>query len=246
LFWYTFVARMSHSKKGKLYLIPNTLGGPKDGASTLLMKQAVEPIRHFIVEEIKSARRWLRALGYTTDFEEVQFSMLNEHTKSHEIEPLLLPMLKGTDIALISEAGLPCVADPGSEVVRIAHEFGIHVVPMVGASSIMLALMASGMNGQSFAFTGYLPKDQAERSKRVKQLESIAISTGQTQLFMDAPYRNDNVMQTLLENLRPSTKLCIAVDLTTDHEYVVTRTVEQWREGHPNLNKRPLIFVIGK
>ena len=227
-------------------MLPNTLGGPKDGASTPFMRSLISDKEVFIVEEIKSARRWLRALGYEKEFDDVLLFELNEHSKKQNLDEMLLPIIQGRDAVLLSEAGLPCVADPGSDLVKLAHEFGIQIAPLVGASSIMLCLMASDMNGQNFAFTGYLPREQAERGRRLKHLETLALSQDQTQLFMDAPYRNEQVIETMLHDLRPTTRLCIAADITTDHEYIVTKTVAEWRAARPNFNKRPVIFALGK
>ena len=232
--------------KGSLYLIPNTLGGRGDAAFTPFTAELVADIDVFIVEEIRSARRWLRALGVTRPLEEVEFLLFNEHTKTDDLEGYMTALLNGQDVGLMSEAGLPCVADPGNEVVRLAHAKGITVVPLVGASSIMMALMSSGLNGQNFAFNGYLPKDKNERFKKIRQLEQMAITQNQTQLFMDAPYRNDSVLSDLIENCKPTTMLCIATDISMDSEVITTKTLGDWAKKKPPLHKRPVMFVLGR
>lgn len=233
-------------QKGKLFLLPNTLGGSADFTVPPAASAIVKNIDHFIVEELRSARRLLRAIEYKKNFEEVEFFLLNEHSNEDSIDLLLHPALKGNDIALLSEAGSPCIADPGSAVVREAHKNNIKVVPLCGASSILLALISSGLNGQNFAFTGYLPKDKAERVKRVKQLEQSALTHHQTQVFMDAPYRNDQVLGDMLSVLRPDTLLCIAADITCENEYIRMMSIREWKENIPQLHKRPVMFVLGK
>lgn len=234
-------------KKGKIYLIPNTLGGPAAEVTTPQTKEAVKHIRHFIVEELRSARRLLRAIGYETDFEEVEFILLNEHTKPDDNRYALIePALKGNDMGIISEAGVPCVADPGALAVRLAHETSVKVVPLVGANSILMALMASGLNGQSFAFHGYLPKEKSERIKKIKLLESIVHRDGQTQMMMDAPYRNESLFEDLMNTLSPKTMICVAADIATDTEQISTRSVEEWKSHPPKLHKRPVMFAIGR
>jgi 16S rRNA (cytidine1402-2'-O)-methyltransferase len=230
----------------QLYLIPNSLGGPAEAVATSLMRQLASEIRIYIVEEIKSARRWLRQLGYTGDFSDITFHFLNEHTSEKDIEALMLPLVEGHSVGLMSEAGTPCIADPGSTVVRMAHAYGFRVVPLSGPNAMLLALMASGLNGQNWAFSGYLPRDPKERNARVRKLEQWMLDTGQTQLFMDAPYRNDQVLRTLIDTLRPTTLLCIASNITTDHEWISTKSVAEWKKNPPQLNKRPVVFAIGK
>lgn len=230
----------------QLYLIPNSLGGPTDAVATLLMRQLAAELRIYIVEEVKSARRWLRQLGYSGDFSDITFHFLNEHTSEKDIEALMLPMVQGHSVGLMSEAGTPCIADPGSLVVKMAHAYGFRVVPLSGPNAMIMALMASGLNGQNWAFSGYLPRDPKERSVRVKKLEQWMLDTGQTQLFMDAPYRNDQVLRTLVESLRPSTLLCIAADITTDKEWISTQSIAEWKKKMPTLNKRPVVFAVGK
>jgi 16S rRNA (cytidine1402-2'-O)-methyltransferase len=230
---------------GTLYLIPNSLGSGTDKYATQLLAATVARMEHFIVEEIKSARRLLRQMGVSRPLEELDFRMLNEHTKSQEEGSIIEPLLQGHDMGLISEAGVPCVADPGSSVVALAHEQGIKVVPLVGPSSILLALMASGFNGQLFTFNGYLPRERSERTRKIKQLEQLALS-GITQIFMDAPYRNNQVLEDVLQTCRMETKLCIASNITCDNERINTKTVMDWSVRKPDINKMPVMFLLGK
>jgi len=230
---------------GTLYLIPNSLGSGTDKYATQLLSATVSRMEHFIVEEIKSARRLLRQMGVTRPLEELDFRMLNEHTRSQEVNSIIEPLLQGHDMGLISEAGVPCVADPGSTVVALAHEQGIKVVPLVGPSSILLALMASGFNGQQFTFNGYLPRERSERTRKIKQLEQLALS-GITQIFMDAPYRNNQVLDDVLQTCRMETKLCIASNITCDNERINTKTIMDWSVRKPDINKMPVMFLLGK
>jgi 16S rRNA (cytidine1402-2'-O)-methyltransferase len=235
---------MSKSK-GTLYLIPNSLGSTADKYATIQLTQTLNQLESFIVEEIKSARRLLRQTGVTRPLEELEFFMLNEHTRNDDIQSLIEPLLHGKDMGLISEAGVPCVADPGSTVVALAHEQGIKVVPLVGPSSILLALMASGFNGQQFTFNGYLPRERSDRSRKIKQLEQLALS-GITQIFMDAPYRNNQVLDDLLQTCRMETKLCIASNITCDNERINTKSIMDWSIRKPDINKMPVMFLLGK
>lgn len=235
---------MSKSK-GTLYLIPNSLGSTADKYATIQLTQTLNQLESFIVEEIKSARRLLRQTGVTRPLEELEFFMLNEHTRNDDIQSLIEPLLHGKDMGLISEAGVPCVADPGSTVVALAHEQCIKVVPLVGPSSILLALMASGFNGQQFTFNGYLPRERSDRSRKIKQLEQLALS-GITQIFMDAPYRNNQVLDDLLQTCRMETKLCIASNITCDNERINTKSIMDWSIRKPDINKMPVMFLLGK
>lgn len=232
--------------RGVLYLIPNTLGGAVDTVSTPTLRDAVLPLTHFVAEEFRSARRLLRGLGYTREFETVSLELLNEHTPLSDLPTLLQPALDGNDMGLLSEAGCPCVADPGSALVRMAHQHKIRVRPLGVPSSIILTLMASGLTGQNFSFTGYLPRDRSERIRRIKQLEQLALHSNQTQLFMDAPYRNNQVVEDILGTCQSATLLCIGADLTTQEEYIYTTEVGAWKGHVPNLHKHPVIFALGK
>ncbi|MFM7234303.1 MAG: SAM-dependent methyltransferase [Flavobacteriales bacterium] len=232
-------------KTGSLFLIPNTLGSGADKYASKYLVQTVHTIDTFIVEEIKSARRLLRQLGVERPLEELDFHLLNEHTGNQDLTPLLEPLLEGKHVGLISEAGVPCVADPGSNLVSAAHTSGIRIVPLVGPSSILLALMASGFNGQRFSFNGYLPRERNERIRKIKQLEQLAFG-GHTQIFMDAPYRNNQVLEDLLANCKTDTLLCIASNITCDNERINTKSIADWSAHAPDLNKMPVMFLIGK
>ncbi|MBP5135756.1 MAG: SAM-dependent methyltransferase [Paludibacteraceae bacterium] len=231
---------------GILYLIPNTLGenDPNDVLPQKVMETA-KAIRHFIVEDVRTARRFLRKIDRTFPIDDSVFFELNQHTDRSKIDPYIKPLLEGKDMGVISEAGCPAVADPGADIVALAHRKGIRVVPLVGPSSILLAQMASGFNGQSFAFVGYLPIENGERQKRLRKLEHRAKEENQTQLFIETPYRNTKLFEELLATLKGDTKICIACDITLDSEYIETRTVSEWKQKKPqDLNKRPTIFGI--
>ncbi len=207
----------------------------------------IRTLNHFIVENIRTARRFLSRLGMGRPIEELSFAECSEHTRPEEIEVLLKPLLAGENVGVISEAGLPGIADPGAEVVAACHRRGIRVVPLSGPSSIFLALMASGHNGQSFAFNGYLPIKPPERRNAIRHFEQRALNEGQTQIFIETPYRNGALMEELLSTLRPATLLTVAADLTAPNEYILTAPVSHWRTmPRPELHKRPAIFLFGK
>ena len=228
----------------KLYLIPTALSPENIETIPLYVSPAVRHIRHFLVEEEKSARRFLKKIVPDLPIQECELFNLSEHTREDELNEYLAKW-KGKDIGILSEAGCPCVADPGADVVLWAHENNVEVIPLVGPSSIMLALMASGLNGQSFAFHGYLPKDKTERIKKLKTLEQKSERDHQTQMFMETPYRNDALLQDILENGRPETMLCLAADLTLPEQWIKTMTIGEWRRSKiPSLNKRPALFLI--
>jgi len=231
----------------KLYLIPTTLGDtsiervlPPD------LTQLISSISVFIVENIRTARRFLKKINPTIVIDDLTFFELNQHTEKKEISRFLEPNKRGFDIGIISEAGCPGVADPGAEVVRIAHTKNIQVVPLVGPSSILLALMASGMSGQNFAFNGYLPIKNPEKSQQIKLLEKRMQTEGQTQIFIETPYRNAQMLDELLKNCDPQTMLCIAVDITLDTEFILSKPISYWKTNIPDIQKRPAIFMIGK
>ncbi len=231
---------------GILFLIPNTLGenAPDEVIPQKVMETA-KRLRHFIVEDVRTVRRYLRRIDRTFPIDDSQFFELNQHTDRSKIEPYLKPLLEGNDMGIISEAGCPAVADPGADIVALAHRKGIRVVPLVGPSSILLAQMASGFNGQSFAFVGYLPIEAAERQKRLRKLEHRAKEENQTQLFIETPYRNMKLFDELTATLKGDTRLCIACDITLESEYIETRTIGEWKQKKPqDLNKRPTIFGI--
>lgn len=230
-----------------LYLIPVTLGDTE--ISKVLPEYnagIIAGIRHFIVEDVRSARRFLRKVDPQFDIDGSQFFELNKHTQPEVVANYLKPLQGGKPIGVISEAGCPAVADPGADVVAIAQRKGLKVVPLVGPSSIILSVMASGFNGQSFAFNGYLPIRPEERVKKLHQLEHRIYNEEQTQLFIETPYRNGKMIEDILKNCRPQTKLCIAANLTCEGEYVRTRTVKEWRGKVPDLSKIPCIFLLYK
>ena len=230
--------------KGKLYLIPSTLGeyDPAEVLPAPVLQKACS-IRCFVVEELRTARRFLSAAGLRGHIDELEFHTLNEHTSQQEVESLAVLFDKG-DVGLISEAGLPAVADPGAALVALCHRKEIEVVPLVGPSSLMLALMASGLNGQSFAFRGYLPAKTDERRSALKAVERDSKSLNQSQIFIETPYRNDSLFKDLLQFLQPSTRLTVAADITLPDAYIRTRTVEEWRRKPETIGKRPCVFII--
>ena len=232
--------------KGTLYLIPCTLGDTP--AEQVLPQHVIDiarRLKHFVVEHPKSARQFLSALKPEHPIQSLHFATLNEHTAPVELDALLAPLLAGEDVGIVSEAGCPGIADPGAGLVNLAHRRGIRVVPLVGPSSILLALMASGLNGQCFAFHGYLPVADAERNKMIAALESESAKRKQTQLFIETPYRNEKLFGALLTHCRPQTLLCVASDITLPSEQIQTRAVAQWKSlPPPQLNKRPSLFLL--
>lgn len=230
---------------GILYLIPNTLGQSNiDNVLPSYNISVAKNLRHFIVENVRSARRFLKMLDRDIVIGDLSFYELNQHTPPDRIAELLLPIYEGHSMGIISEAGCPAIADPGADVVAIAQRKNIRVVPLVGASSIILSLMASGFNGQSFAFVGYLPIDKKARIQRLKQLESRASSERQTQIFIETPYRNNQLVQDMVATLKPDTLLCIASELTADTESVKTLPIAEWAKQQIDINKRNTIFLI--
>ncbi|MEN9443866.1 MAG: hypothetical protein RIS47_756 [Bacteroidota bacterium] len=229
-----------------LYLIPNTLGESElDKILPTANTQIIRDIKHFIVEDIRNTRRFLKKNDRNIDIDTLQFYELNKHSDPRIIGEYLAPIKQGMDVGIISEAGCPGVADPGADVVRIAHQLGIEVRPLVGPSSIILAMMASGLNGQNFAFVGYIPIQKQERIKRLKDLEARAIAEKQTQLFIETPYRNTALFDDILASCRPETLVCVARGLTTADEFVRTMPVSKWRNKKPVFDKQPTIFLIG-
>ncbi len=234
-------------EKGTLYLIPCPIGDtPPYDVLPERNREIIGTIDYFIVENIRSARRFLSKAGIGRPIDSLEFVELNEHTPSEAVETLLAPLLAGRDAGIISEAGLPGIADPGADAVRIAHRHGIRVKPLVGPSSLLLALMASGLNGQSFAFNGYLPIKGPERDRAIAMYEKGAVTDRQSQLFIEAPYRNSALFTRLIEVCAAETRLSIAVDLTTPQEWIKTLSIGEWRKKPaPDLNKRPAIFILG-
>lgn len=231
--------------QGKLYLIPTTLGGECwSDVIPQLVADISRSIKHFVVEDVRTARRYLSKLGMPVPIDSLHFELLNEHTSETEVANLLKPIFEGQSVGLLSEAGVPAVADPGANLVALAQRRGVQVIPLTGPSSIILALMASGLNGQSFAFVGYLPVKSPDREKRIRQLEQRARDEHQTQLFIEAPYRNNQLLSSLLNTLSPDTLLCIAADITLPTGFIVTKRVKEWTKNLPNLHKRPTIFAV--
>ena len=230
--------------KGKLYLIPSPLGDYDPAqvipAGTL---NVLKGIKTFVVEETRTARRYLSAAGLKGHIAELDFHELNEHTVPSEVEKLLTLFDQG-DVGLISEAGLPAVADPGAALVALCHRHGIAVVPLVGPSSLMLALMASGLDGQSFAFRGYLPAKTDERRAAIRRCEKDSAALRQSQILIETPYRNDSLLADLLEQLSPASRLCIAADITLPDAFIRTDSIAGWRKNKPLIGKRPCVFII--
>lgn len=232
--------------KGKLYLIPSPLGDndPREIIPDRVLDTACS-LRYFVAEEIRTARRVLSRYGLRGRLDGIEFHELNEHSTAQEVEALLHIFDNG-DAGLISEAGLPAVADPGAALVELCHRHGIEVVPLVGPSSLMLALMASGLNGQSFAFKGYIPAKTAERRNALRDLERTSRSLGQSQIIIETPYRNDALFSDMLATLSPRTRICIAADITLPSQYISTDTVQGWTKRSPGLSigKRPCVFIV--
>ena len=234
-----------HLMEIALYLLPVTLGDtPWEKVLPGYNKEIIVGIRHFIVEDVRSARRFLKKVDKDIDIDALTFYPLNKHTSPADISGYLKPLEGGLSMGVISEAGCPAVADPGADVVAIAQRKGLKVVPLVGPSSIILSVMGAGFNGQSFAFNGYLPIEPAERAKKLKQLEQRVYAEHQTQLFIETPYRNNKMLEDILQNCRPQTKLCIAANITCEGEFIKTRSVKDWKGHTPDLTKIPCIFLL--
>ncbi len=232
---------------GKLYLIPTRLGdNPPLEVLPLSIKKIIEQVDHYIVENEKSARRFIKRVSPNKSQGSLKLLLLNKYTQEHELDHFLNACKEGMPMGLLSEAGCPAIADPGSDIVKLAHENNIQVVPLVGPSSIILALMSSGMNGQSFAFNGYLPIDQTERKAALKRLEKLSYEQDQTQIFIETPYRNNKILEDICNTLHPTTRVCVACDLTLPTEYIKTTTISEWKHIKVDLHKRPTIFVLHK
>lgn len=232
-------------EKGKLYLIPSPLGenDPEEVIPVPVLK-SLSGFRTFVVEEIRTARRYLSRAGLKGRIGELEFHELNEHTDQNTIEGYLKLFEDGNDVALISEAGLPAVADPGAQLVALAHRHGIEVIPTVGPSSLMLALMASGLNGQSFAFCGYIPAKTDERKARLKTLEKVSGQLRQTQIIIETPYRNDSLFADMISICSPSTRICVAANITMPDAFIKTKTAGEWKKQGLVIGKRPCVFLI--
>lgn len=231
-----------------LYLLPVTLGDtPVDTVLPAYNREVILHIKHFIVEDVRSARRFLKKVDRSIDIDALTFYPMGKHASSDSFSAYLRPLQEGAPMGVISEAGCPAVADPGADIVAIAQRKGLRVIPLVGPSSMILAVMASGFNGQSFAFNGYLPIDADERVRRIKMLEQRVYAEHQTQLFIETPYRNAKLFDELLRTCRPQTRVCVAAGITCPEEYIRTRTVQEWKKHTlPDLSKIPAIFLIYK
>jgi 16S rRNA (cytidine1402-2'-O)-methyltransferase len=232
---------------GKLYLLPTTLG-ESDPADVLpqTVKRTIDFIDDYIVENEKTARKFIKSIAPEKVQANLRISLLNKHTEISEHNAMIAPCLSGMNVGLMSEAGCPGVADPGAVIVKIAHEKGIQVVPLVGPSSILMAMMASGMNGQNFAFTGYLPIDKSEKKSALKNLEKLSQDRNQSQIFIETPYRNNKLFEDMLQVLQPNTHLCVATDITLPTEFIKTMRVADWKRSKTDLHNRPTIFIIHK
>jgi 16S rRNA (cytidine1402-2'-O)-methyltransferase len=233
--------------EGKLYLIPTTLGD-NDPIEVLpiTVKKVIEETDTFIVENEKTARRFIKKICPEKSQPSLKIFLLNKHTEETELPSFLEPCSRGINVGLLSEAGCPGVADPGADVVKIAHTKNIKVVPLVGPSSILMAIMSSGMNGQSFTFNGYLPIDKAERKSEIKRLERVSFDHNQSQIFIETPYRNNKMLEDLAAVLDNNTDVCVACDITLPTEFIKTKTANQWKKNMVDLHKRPTIFIIHK
>ncbi len=231
--------------KAKLYLIPTTLGvSPVNSVIPEDVKKKIIELKYFIVENLRSARRYLKLVEKSINIDELTFFELNKHTKKGEIYSFLDPIENGNDIGILSEAGNPGIADPGSDIVKIAHQKRIRVIPLVGPSSILLALISSGMNGQNFAFNGYLPVQKGDKRKKLLYLENKSKSENQTQIFMETPFRNMGMLEDIIQTCNKNTMLCVAADITLETEFIKTKSIAEWKKGLPPINKRPAIFII--
>jgi 16S rRNA (cytidine1402-2'-O)-methyltransferase len=230
---------------GTLYLIPVTLGdSPVHHVIPAYVLELLDRLDHFIVEDLRSARRYLKKAGVEKAIDDLSFYLLNEHTEDQDMEELLLVLTTGNDAGMLSEAGVPAVADPGSGLVALAHRHNIRVVPLAGPSSILMALMAAGMNGQSFRFHGYLPVKKPQRLNSLRRIEKTALDTGETQIFMETPYRNMNLLEDIVGTCRDNTLLCIAADISLATESIKTKTVREWKGQLPDIHKRPAVFLL--
>lgn len=229
---------------GTLYLVPTGLGGE---ALPLLPPATLDTVvrcERFVAENAKTARAFLKSIGYPRPLQGLPIATLDEHTPAAELDRLLAPIVAGADCALLSEAGCPGVADPGADLVRKAHAAGVTVKPLVGPSALLLAIMASGLNGQRFAFHGYLPVERGARERRLEELERESERHGATQLFIETPYRNEAMLDAIVGACRPDTLLCVAVDITLPTELVRTRPIADWKRDKPALNRRPAVFLL--
>lgn len=234
-------------QKGKLYLIPNSIGN--NNLDVFIAPEAIKIIKRlefFITENIKSAEKFLKLVKINKPLADLTLYLLNEQTKISELNSFLEQTIYGNDIGLISEAGLPCIADPGAEIVKLAHQKNIKVIPLAGASSVLLGLISSGLNGQAFTFNGYLPINKNARCKMLKELEKIIFKTNYTQIFIEAPHRNDILFKDILQTCSEQLYLTIAKEITSENEYIYTQKISQWKKSNLVLGKVPVIFLLGK
>lgn len=235
------------NKKGNLYLLPTTLGDNEPmEVLPFLVKEMIEKLDYFIVENEKTARKFIKRIAPEKSQPSLTLFSLDKYADQLEVSTYLDVCAKGVSVGLLSEAGVPAIADPGAEIVKLAHQKNIRVIPLVGPSSIILAMMASGFNGQNFAFNGYLPIEASERKEAIKSLEKLSKEKNQSQIFIETPYRNEKLFVDLKSTLNPATKLCVACDITLSSEYIKTLEIKDWKNEHPDLNKRPTIFIIHK
>ncbi len=238
---------MNNKIQGCLYLIPVPIGTNVNNELPSYNKEIINTIDLFVVEDLRTARRFLKPLGYQKPIAETEFVVYNQNTKNIDIALFMKIIYEGKNIGLMSESGIPCTADPGAAIVAYAHQKNIAVVPLVGASSIIMSLASSGFNGQNFAFNGYLPIEQSQRDKVIKELEKTVVEKNQTQIFIETPYRNKTLYEALLKNLNNNTYLSISVGLFTENQYIKTQTIQNWKKSkEPYFNKIPTIFLIGK
>jgi len=232
--------------KGRLFLIPVPLGQTAvDAVLPQPVRDCARQLNHFVAENAKSARAFLKSLPTDTPLQQIEIQELNEHTPPGALQELLAPLLAGIDVGLISEAGCPAVADPGANLVALAHEVQIQVIPMIGPSSILLALMGSGLSGQNFAFHGYLPAKEDQRQKKISDLEKDSMREKRAQIFIETPYRNRQMLETLVRVCSDQTRICVATDLTLESECISTRTPSEWRRlGLPEIDRRPTVFLL--
>ena len=237
---------MKNRSQGKLYLIPTPLGYGTTETLPEYIKPIIYALSNFIVEKEKSARGFLKSIQYPKPFDSLELHPLNKRTTLNEVHQYILKINEGTSMGLLSEAGLPCIGDPGAQAVELAHQYNIKVVPLVGPSSILLALMASGMNGQNFAFNGYLPVKSYERKKKVSALEQLSVKNRQTQIFIETPYRNKQLLEDILESCKADTRLCIACNLTLPDQFIKTQPIEKWKSTKYDFHKKPAVFLLSR
>jgi len=236
---------MSSTYPGKVYLIPVPIAANTyNQVLPEYNKYIVQQIEHFLVEDVSTARRYIKTIGHAKPIADLQFNCLDKHNPMQDIKVFMQPLQEGKDIGILAEAGCPGIADPGALAVQYAHKNGIEVVPLVGPCSILLALMASGFNGQSFAFHGYLPIDKQERRQVIRKLETVAWQSGQTQIFIETPYRNESIVEVLLEICRPTTWLCIGKNITDPKGWIRSNTIQNWKINKPSLHKVPTVFLL--